>query len=86
MPTEVFHIAAPLFPNYVSWTADTVVRTLAWVGAGLALMAIIAWREFQPSRWWKRDGRSRAARVLRRIQSPQSVATSSMEPTADRSN
>jgi hypothetical protein len=86
MSPEVFQAAAPLFPNYVSWTADTVMRTLAWVSAGLALMSLIVWREFQPSRWWGGDGRGTAAGVLRRIPSPKSVGASSMGPTADRSN
>jgi hypothetical protein len=50
MSSLVFRATAPLFPDYRSWTSETVVRTVGWVSAGLGLGALLAWREFEPVR------------------------------------
>lgn len=50
MSSGAFHASASLFPNYMSWTAGTVVRSICWVSGGLGLAALLAWREFEAVR------------------------------------
>ena len=87
MPPEVFQASARLFPNYQSWSTETIVRTVAWVSAGLTLMAVLVWCEFQPLQRINSSDRLSAMPLFRRFRSQQAVAPSSIEPIAEhRSN
>jgi hypothetical protein len=80
MPPDVFQATARLFPNYQSWSTETVVRTVAWVSAGLTLMAILVWREVNSMTRFAGNDRTPAGRLFRRFRSQQAVAPSSREP------
>ena len=64
MPSDLFQVSARLFPNYVSWTTDTVLRTIVWVSAGLSIAALLAWRELEPSKRHPNDDEHLLAKRL----------------------
>ncbi len=83
MPPEVFQASARLFPDYRSWGTETVVRTVAWVSAGLAVMALLVWREFRPLQRIAGSDRLAAMPLFRRFRSQHAVGPTSMEPAAE---
>lgn len=47
MPSRVFRVTEPLFPNYTWWGRDTVLLNAAWLTIGLGAVALVSWLTYR---------------------------------------